>query len=253
MKLTILVPAHNEENQIGNCLDSLMTITIPKDFIVDYVVILDRCTDETKSVAEEHGAYTIEKNFRGDYASPIAETLAYGIQSTESDLVLVCDADIQEIPSNAFVKLYSHLRVPIKRVSSEVKTRSGKWWLDILFWLKDLNKKITPLGTEPRGAFTLFERKAVQEVGGLGKQNRAWETAFDLKIKEHGWKVARIKDVTVTEKRDFTLKRLISHQIESGKSRRQLGVGFWRTLGHSFFRGRIFVLYGYIKQILKEL
>lgn len=246
MKLTVLIPAHNEEEVIGDCLDSLKAISFPDDFTVEFVVVLDRCTDETKKVAEEHGAQTIEKDIRGDYISPIAEAMAYGIEHTDGDLVLKCDADVQDIPEQAFMKLYSRLREPVKRVSADSKTKSGRLWLDILFWLQCLNQKITPLGAEPRGCFTLFERRTVQEVGGFDKQKMTWDTAFDLKIKKQGWKVERVRDVIVTERREFKVRQIINHQIASGRSRRNLGVSFWRTLAHAIFRGRIFVIYGYL-------
>lgn len=130
----------------------------------------------------------------------------------------------------------------MKRVSSEVKSRSGKWWLDFLFWLRDLNSKITPLGVKPRGAFTIFKRQSVEQIGGFDPNKPTWDTAFDLKLEARGWEVKRVRDVVVTERRDFTISRLIWHQIADGKARRKLRLSFLRTLLHSIFRGR-FLLY----------
>lgn len=250
--ISVIVCAHNEEGVIGNCLNSLLSMKIPEAMVVEYFVVLDRCCDRTKQVVEKMGVPTIEKNFRGCYASPITEAVAYGIKNTKGDLVLICDADIQEIPQDALLRLLPHLNGKVKRVSSEVKTRSGKWWLDFLFWLKDLNSKITPLGIKPRGAFTVFERHTVEQIAGFDPNKPTWDTAFDLKLEARGWTVKRVRDVVVTERRDFAISRLIRRQIADGKARRKLRLSFLRTLLHSVFRGRFFVVYGYMQEVWKE-
>lgn len=252
MKLTVLVCAHNEERVIGNSLKSLLSMKIPNDVSVEYFVVLDRCFDRTKQIAEKMGVSTIEKNFRGSYISPITEAVAYGIKKTDGELIVVCDADIQEIPEDALLRLLPHLTGKVKRISSEVKTRSGKWWLDFLFWLKDLNGKISPFGVKPRGAFTIFERQTVEQIGGFDPNKPTWDTAFDLKLETRGYKVKRVREVIVTERRNFTTNRLIQHQIADGKARRKLKLSFLRTLLHSIFRGRFFVVYGYIQEACKD-
>jgi cellulose synthase/poly-beta-1,6-N-acetylglucosamine synthase-like glycosyltransferase len=247
MKLTVLVPAHNEEDMIRDCLISLMQMETPKEISeIEYVVVADRCEDKTEKIASSMGVKVLVKSFRGDYISPIAEAMAYGVENTNGELILKCDADIRA-QKNALYKLLLHLTEDTGRVSSEVKTRTGKWWLDFLMWLRDINFRIAPLGENPRGAFTLFRRKVVEELKGFDKHNPTWDTAFDIRLKKAGYKVKKVKDITVLEfRRNLTLKRIINRQIEAGKSRKKLGISFIRTLLHAIFRGRIFVLYGYL-------
>jgi len=251
LKLTILVPAHNEEDTIKDCLNSLMEMDIPKEVDeVEYVVVDDRSEDDTRHIAESMGARVLTKSFRGDYVSAIAEAVSYGVENTNGELILKCDADIRA-PKNALKTIIRHLDGKVGRVSSEVKTRTGKWWLDVLMWLRDLNYRIAPLGEAPRGAFTLFRRKVVEEVGGFDRNKPTWDTAFDIRLKEAGYKVKKVKEVTVVEfRRDLTIKSIIKHQIEAGKARRKLKISFARTLLHSISRGRIFVLYGYLKDFI---
>jgi glycosyltransferase involved in cell wall biosynthesis len=246
-ELLILVQAHNEERQITQCIQSLKELTIPDDVVADLWVILDRCTDKTQEFVEQCGVKFLEKNFAGDHICSSANNVAYALKKIEfGDIILKVDADIQQIPSNAFVVLREHLRDDIKRVSSEAKPKSGKFWLDFLFWIRDLNYRFAPMGEEPRGAFCLFERKTVSDIDGFSRDKPSWDTAFDLKIKERGWKVQKVNGICVTERRDFTVKLLIKHQLKEGKYRKKLGIGFKRTLLHSLFRGRIFVLFGYL-------
>jgi len=249
-----LIPAHNEEDGLGDCLNSLMNMCIPDEINeVEYIVIDDRSEDRTREIAESIGARVISKNFRGDYVSAISETVAFGVENTGGSLILKCDADIQDIPKNALKKIHVHLSDDIRRVSSEVitKTRQNNPLLDFIFFLRYLNFKIS-LKREPRGAFTLFERRTVQAVGGFDKTKPTWDTAFDQRIKSRGWAVKLIGEVVVTEKRNFSLNQLINHQIGAGRSRRKLGIGFYRTLAHSIFRLRLFVVWGYIFEVWNE-
>jgi cellulose synthase/poly-beta-1,6-N-acetylglucosamine synthase-like glycosyltransferase len=218
-----------------------------KDVVADLWVILDRCTDKTREFVEQYDVKFLEKDFAGDHVCSSANNVTYALKKIKfDDIILNVDADIQQIPSNAFVVLREHLRDNIKRVSSEAKPKSGMFWLDFLFWMRDLNYRFAPMGEEPRVAFCLFERKMVSDIGGFSRDKPSWDTAFDLKIKERGWKVKKVNDVCVTEQRDFAVKQLIRHQLREGKYRKKLGTGFKRTLLHSLFRGRIFVLCGYL-------
>ena len=231
-----------------------MDMCIPDEINeIEYVVIDDRSEDRTREIAESTGAKVISKNFRGDYVSAISETVAFGVENTEGCLILKCDADVQGIPENALEILHVHLSDDIRRVSSEVitKTRQNNPLLDLIFFLRYLNFKIS-LKREPRGAFTLFERRTVHEVGGFDKTKPTWDTAFDQRIKSRGWGVKLVGEVVVTEKRNFSLNQLIRHQIGAGRSRRKLGVGFLRTLAHSIFRLRLFVFWGYISEVWNE-
>ena len=247
-ELLIYVQAHNEEKQIESCLRSLQKMNIPDDVVAELWVVLDRCTDKTKEVAERCGAKVLEKNFVGEHACTSSNNIAYALERIKfGDTILKVDSDIQQVPSNALSVLREFLKDDVKRVSSEIRSRSGKFWLDFLFWLREINYRIAPMGQEPRGGFCLFERQTVMDIGGFSKENPSWDTAFDLKIKEKGWKVKKVTSVCVTEQRDFTVKHIINHQLKEGEKRKQLGVGFKRTLMHSIFRGRFFVVLGYLK------
>jgi len=249
MKLTVLIPAHNEEDTIEDCIKSLMSMEIPEEIDeVEYVVIADRCEDRTEEIAKSMGVKVLVKDFRGEYVSAITEAMAFGIENTNGELILKCDADIR-VTKDALKKLLPHLSDDVGRVSSEVKTRTGKWWLDFLMWLRDINFRIAPLGEAPRGAFTLFRRKVVEEVGGFDKHNPTWDTSFDLLLKKAGYKTKKVRDVTVLEyRRNLTIRQIIQHQIRSGRSRKRLRISFVRTMLHAIFRGRIFVLYGYLTE-----
>lgn len=80
-KLTALVVAHNEEAILDACLERL-------SFADEIVVVLDRCTDDTKRIAEKHGAKTLE----GTWPLEGDRRLA-GIAASTGPWVLEVDAD----------------------------------------------------------------------------------------------------------------------------------------------------------------
>ena len=53
LRLTVLVPAHNESLTIGATLESLWNQTRPPDRVV---VVADNCTDDTADIARRHAA-----------------------------------------------------------------------------------------------------------------------------------------------------------------------------------------------------
>jgi len=80
-KLSALVVAHNEEAILASCLQRL-------GFTDEIVVVLDRCTDASKEIAEKHGARTLEG------AWPIeGERRMAGIDACTGSWVLEVDAD----------------------------------------------------------------------------------------------------------------------------------------------------------------
>jgi len=251
-ELLILVQAHNEQDQIKSCVESLQGMVLPKDFESQIYIILDRCIDQTKSIVQELGVNFLEKNYSGDYRSHTANNLMFALDNVEfGDYILKCDADIPEIPEDILLHFFLYMTRDKKRISPEIKSKSGKWWLDLLFRLSDLNRKITPLGKEPRGGFCLFARETVEKLG-FDKSSSSWDTGFDNRIKEQGWTVFKMDHISVVERRDFTLRHLIKRQMGDGRARRKMRLSFKRVLLHSIFRGRPFVLYGYIQEMLSD-
>lgn len=59
-KFMAIIPAHNEEQVVGNLVESLKKLDYPKD-LYDIYVIADNCTDNTAKIAKEAGAIVYER------------------------------------------------------------------------------------------------------------------------------------------------------------------------------------------------
>jgi poly-beta-1,6-N-acetyl-D-glucosamine synthase len=97
LRLTALVPAHNEGLTIAATLASLSSQTRPPDKVV---VVADICTDDTAEIAQEHGAevFTTVQNTEKK-AGALNQALARLFTDVDPrDVVLVMDADSTLVP-----------------------------------------------------------------------------------------------------------------------------------------------------------
>ena len=92
LRLTVLIPAHDEEAIIGSTLRSLQQQSTHPDRVV---VIADNCTDRTAEIAREHGAEVRETvGNTQKKAGALNQVLADLLPTTDdSDVVMVMDAD----------------------------------------------------------------------------------------------------------------------------------------------------------------
>ena len=80
-KLSALVVAHNEEAQLGACLECL-------EFADEIVVVLDRCTDGSAAIARRFTERVVE----GDWLIE-GERRNLGLDTCTGDWILEVDAD----------------------------------------------------------------------------------------------------------------------------------------------------------------
>lgn len=85
MKISVVIPAYNEELLLEKCLLSLQSQTRPADEII---VVDNNCTDNTAAIARSNGAIVVQELQQGIY--PAACT---GYDAAQGDIIARCDAD----------------------------------------------------------------------------------------------------------------------------------------------------------------
>ncbi|MFD6137003.1 glycosyltransferase family 2 protein, partial [Isoptericola sp. NPDC060257] len=91
-RVTVLVPAHDEEEALPRTLRSLADQTLRPGRVV---VVADNCSDATTDVARAHGADVVETSGNRDRK---AGALNQALRRVRTDLVLVLDADTTITP-----------------------------------------------------------------------------------------------------------------------------------------------------------
>ncbi|AOT07735.1 glycosyltransferase [Pseudoalteromonas luteoviolacea] len=102
MKVSVVVPAHNEEKYIGRCLKSIRAQLIPNDVQVDIIVVLNRCTDKTQEVAEVYGAMVVNNDSKN-----LSEIRNTGVAHAKTEWVVTIDAD-SWMSDGVLAEIYRH-------------------------------------------------------------------------------------------------------------------------------------------------
>lgn len=89
MKVSVIIPALNEEGSIGSVLD-----TIPRDLVSDIIVVDNGSTDGTAAVAAFKGARVVSEPRRG-YGFACLKGIA---ELQDPDIVVFLDADFSDYP-----------------------------------------------------------------------------------------------------------------------------------------------------------
>jgi len=94
MKISVIVPAHNEEAFIRDCLASIREAETQCSSPVEIVVCLNRCTDRTEEIAKSFGAIIVREDARN-----LAKIRNAGVRASNGDVVVTIDADSRMSPN----------------------------------------------------------------------------------------------------------------------------------------------------------
>lgn len=96
--VSIIIPAYNEANCIGEVISELEQTLVKTDYKSEIIVVDDGSTDETKKIAENKGAKVISHPRNIGYG----QALLTGINSAEYEYIATIDADgsypVKELP-----------------------------------------------------------------------------------------------------------------------------------------------------------
>lgn len=102
MRFSVIIPAHNSEKFISKALDSIKYQSFT-DF--ELIVVCDRCTDNTKAIAESYGAKTIEVDFGRD-----GLTRNTGLDVAQGEYIIWSDDDDHYLHEFAFEMIDKKLK-----------------------------------------------------------------------------------------------------------------------------------------------
>lgn len=183
-RVTVIIPARNEENNISACLQSLAEQTYPAS-LLQIIVVNDHSTDNTAQIVKEFPASNVVLINLADYVTdPInsykKKAIEVAIAQASGSLIVTTDADCTAPPKwiETMTALYNFGRkivfviAPVKLVASPKRKERS-----LLFVFQALDflalQGITAGAAYKRfhsmcnGANLAYEKKAFNEVGGF--------------------------------------------------------------------------------------
>jgi cellulose synthase/poly-beta-1,6-N-acetylglucosamine synthase-like glycosyltransferase len=175
-KFSVLIPAHDEELVIADCLKSLTSFDYPADMYRVYV-IADNCTDGTAKIASSMGAQVMERFDDSKRGKPFALDWALTRLLKEdkgwTDSVVVFDADTQA--DGQFLRYMDEkLRGGALVMQGQYNLHNpfDNWRTGLLYSALLLHNRLRPLARQAMGWTTLlkgngmcFSRQVVERFG----------------------------------------------------------------------------------------
>ena len=157
-KISVIIPAHNEEQYIGKCLDSIRAAESQIGMPVEIVVSLNRCTDKTEAISKSFGAVTVVEDIKN-----IARIRNTAIENSSGDILVTIDSD-SWMTSNMLQEVLRLLRTG-KYIGGGVSIKPERISIGILFSLL----MVLPYMLKARisaGMFWLL-KKDLEAIGGF--------------------------------------------------------------------------------------
>jgi glycosyltransferase involved in cell wall biosynthesis len=178
-KVSVIIPAHNEEKYIAKCLDSIRTAETKIDLPVEIVVSLNRCTDKTEDIAKRYGAVTVHEDEKN-----IARTRNTGVKSSTGDVVVTIDADSWMTP-NMLQEVITHLQSG-KYIGGGVRMEPERMSVGIFFSILILVPYLLKARIWAAGMFWLYKQD-FEAIGGFNERHvSAEDYYFAMKLKAYG-------------------------------------------------------------------
>lgn len=126
MKMSIVVPAHNEEQYLDSMLQAVTQQMSSND---ELIVVCDSCIDETYPIAKKHTSMVYEVNFKN-----AALSRNHGARKATGELLVFLDADT--IISEGYLKaLRSQSKIEHAFGGARLIPESDHWFMKVRLWI----------------------------------------------------------------------------------------------------------------------
>ena len=209
MKLSILIPAYNEEDTIGQVIEE-----IPKSIAsidnIEIIVVDDGSSDKTAKIAREKGASVFSFSNNGGLAKAISFGFLKGIEN-KTDILVILDADNQydssEIPLlvEPIIKKKADVVIGDRQVNTldhmPIQKRIGNQLVS-----KALSRLIGEKITDAQTGLRAFNNEALARLHIFSGYTYTQETLMQAKFKG-----LKILEIPVSFRKRHDESRLISN------------------------------------------
>ncbi len=209
--VSVIVPAYNEEANIGATVRSIVESDYPW---LEVIVVDDGSTDGTSAIVESLGLPDVRLVKRSNGGKPAA--LNTGIRLARGEILVLVDGDTVFEPHAIGQLVQPFVEQDVGAVSGNTKVANrrgllGRWQhLEYVIGF-NLDRRLFDLGecmpTVP-GAIGAFRREAMIDVGGVPAATLAEDTDLTMAILRAGWRVVYEPEAIAWTEAPGTLRQL---------------------------------------------
>ncbi|MEZ4811550.1 MAG: glycosyltransferase [Allomuricauda sp.] len=192
MRISIIIPAHNEAEHLKACLDSFAAQThVPEEVII----VDDNSGDDTFRIASEYAQNhiwikVVQRTSKDAHipGKKVVDTFNFGLEhASDYNLIGKFDADIV-LPPNYFEAVLNQFQANWKlgMCSGLLFIKKGTEWT-----YENIAEK-----THIRGPIKLYHKACFDKIGGL-RPGVGWDTVDVLLAQYHGFDVVTLPELRV--------------------------------------------------------
>lgn len=213
-KVSVIVPAFNEEGKIHHTIKSLKEINYKN---IEFLIINDGSSDKTNK--------EVTANIKGDSRFRFidnkdnkgkAARLNQGIENANGEFIATMDADsiVEKDAFNKVLPYFSDKKVGAVTVSVEVikakkffhKLVELEFILGLSLFLK-ISAMLNVVNVTP-GPFSVYRKKVLDEIGGFDVKNITEDLEIAYRIHKYGYKIDNCVEAKVSTFVPDTFKQL---------------------------------------------
>jgi cellulose synthase/poly-beta-1,6-N-acetylglucosamine synthase-like glycosyltransferase len=226
--ISIIIPAHNEEEKIRDTIESILRANYPKKR--EIVVINDGSDDRTEEILKKISKSREEvRVFNTEEHLGKANAINHGIKKSKHNIIVVLDAD-SELDKNALIEIVKPFRdEKIGAVSGGViRAIDSKnplvWFQDFEYTLSSTWRYIcnNVNGTYILPGFAAFRKEALEEVNGFSNDTLTEDFDIGLKLKKKGYKLEMSPRAKIYTQVPQTFQGLMKQRIRWGRGTLQV-------------------------------
>jgi len=244
MKISVVMPVHNEEAYLPYSLPSLKRI---EHYFCEVIFVLDNCTDKSKTIIQKHfPEATIYEKQEHKWNFYAAEAFQYGFDRASGDIIwalaadLIFDPVIPNIIKNVFADekigtvCFRYLNYDLFNHWNMVKGSYDNVYKTIMQYFRREARHT--------GVYA-FRRQMMLEIGGLADIVSEYDE-FCRRVTKNGWKLVYVPSTHLLHLRPgLTAKK----QYMQGVARFYLpSYNLSKTLLHSFVHLKPYLITGYL-------
>lgn len=187
MKLSVIIPALNEEGVIGQILQRVMVINPEEVIVVD-----GGSRDVTREIASRLGCRVLQSS------QGRALQMNTGAKAAQGDVLLFLHADTL-LPAEAKKAIQNVLSDPnVVGGRFDIRLDRAGWLYSLVAFMVNLRSRLTKIATGDQAIFV--RRHVFDQIGGFAQIPLMEDVEFSQRLKRHG-KIACLRNRVVTSAR----------------------------------------------------